>query len=98
MDSVLQLSGTRAMTQSEGVKWAAAAMATAANLETLRDQGFDGPELSGARANDLFLAVLAGTDDAAAAAIEAGRGGVVRRPGGGPAAIGAGFGAGVPAD
>jgi FdrA protein len=73
LDSVLQLSGTRAMTQAEDVKWAAAAMATAANLETLRDQGVEGPELQGARANDLFLAVLAGTDEAAVAAIEAGR-------------------------
>ncbi|MDQ1370829.1 MAG: FdrA protein [Acidimicrobiaceae bacterium] len=72
LDSVVQLSGTRAMTQSEGVKWASAAMATAANLETLREMGVEGPELQGARANDLFLAVLAGTDEAAAAAIEAG--------------------------
>ncbi len=73
LDSVLQLSGTRAMSQSEGVKWAAAAMATTANLETLRDKGIGGPELSGARANDLFLAVIAGTEEAAAAAIEAAR-------------------------
>jgi FdrA protein len=73
LDSVLQLCGTRAMTQSEDVKWAAAAMATAANLETLRDKGVEGAELQGARANDLFLAVLADTEEAAAAAVEAGR-------------------------
>jgi FdrA protein len=73
LDSVLQLSGTRAMSQSEDVKWAAAAMATAANLETLRDKGFEVAELRDARANDLFLAVLAGTEEAAAAALDAGR-------------------------
>jgi len=73
LDSVLQLSGARAMSQSQDVKWAAVAMATAANLETLRDQGFEVAELQGARANDLFLAVRADNDAAAAAAIEAGR-------------------------
>ena len=73
VDSVVQMSGTRAMSQVDGVDWAAAAMATAANLETLRGKGIDGPQLEGARANDLFLAVLAADDDAAAAAIGAGK-------------------------
>ena len=73
LDSVLQMSGTRAMSQSEGVKWATAAMATAANLETLAEMGLRGPELEGARANDLLLAVRADNPDAAAAAIDAGR-------------------------
>lgn len=73
LDSVLQLSGARAMLQYEGVKWAAVAMATAANLETLREKGFEGPQLPAARANDLFLAVLAEDDEAADGAIEAGR-------------------------
>ncbi|HEX3538983.1 MAG TPA: hypothetical protein VHT75_00950 [Acidimicrobiales bacterium] len=73
VDSVVQLSGTRAMSQVDGVDWAAAAMATAANLETLRSKGIDGPPLDGARANDLFLAVLAGDDEAAGAAIAAGK-------------------------
>jgi FdrA protein len=45
LDSVLQLSGTRSMFEVEGVEWAAAAMATPANVETLLGQGFDQPEL-----------------------------------------------------
>ncbi|MDQ1428649.1 MAG: FdrA protein [Acidimicrobiaceae bacterium] len=73
LDSVVQLTGTRAMSQSAGVEWAAAAMATAANVETLRDKGFDVGGLGAARANDLFLAVLAGDAEAADAAIAAGR-------------------------
>jgi FdrA protein len=73
VDSVVQLTGTRAMSQSAGVHWAAAAMATAANVDTLRDQGFDVAELGDARANDLFLAVLAEDGEAAAAAMAAGR-------------------------
>lgn len=71
LDSVLQLSGTRAMSQIIGVKWAAAAMATPTNLDTLRDQGIEGPELVGARANDLFVAVVAETSEAASIALEA---------------------------
>jgi FdrA protein len=72
VDSVIQLSGTRAMRQVEGVDWAAAAMATPANLETLAAEGFHLAEIGGAGANDLFLAVRAESDDAAAAAQEAG--------------------------
>jgi FdrA protein len=69
LDSVLQLAGTRAMREVDGVDWAAAAMATAANLETLADQGFDPPE---AAAKDLFLAVRADSDEAVEAALAAG--------------------------
>lgn len=72
VDSVLQLGATRAMAQTKGVKWASAAMATVANVEVLAAQGIDVAQLSGARANDLFLAVLAATPIAAAAALEAG--------------------------
>ncbi len=64
LDSVVQLAGSRAMRQVEGVQWAAAAMATAANVETLREQGFDAADLAGAGPGDLFLAVRA-TDGAA---------------------------------
>ncbi len=72
LDSVVQLSGTRAMRAVEGVDWATAAMATPANLETLADEGFDGGDLAGAGPGDLVLAVRAASDDAAEAAQEAG--------------------------
>jgi FdrA protein len=62
IDSVLQLSATRAMTQFAGVEWAAAAMATPANVKTLASEGFDPTGVGSA--NDLFLAVR-GTDDTA---------------------------------
>ncbi|MDT7619990.1 MAG: FdrA protein, partial [Pseudonocardiales bacterium] len=71
VDSVVQLSGTRAMRQVEGVEWAAAAMATPANLETLAQEGFELSEVTSAGANDLFLAVRARSEEAVAAAHEA---------------------------
>ncbi|WP_433786385.1 protein FdrA [Actinomycetospora sp. CA-101289] len=73
LDSVVQLSGTRAMRAVEGVDWATAAMATPANLGTLADEGFDGDDLADAGPGDLVLAVRAASDDAAQAAHEAGR-------------------------
>ncbi|HET7720971.1 MAG TPA: hypothetical protein VFK43_13470, partial [Acidimicrobiales bacterium] len=72
LDSVLQLSGTRSMFEVEGVEWAAAAMATPANVETLLGQGFDQSDLGTTSANDLFVAVRAGDDAALEAAVEAG--------------------------
>jgi FdrA protein len=71
VDSVVQLGGTRAMSRSQGVAWAAAAMATEANLDTLAEMGFDRSALEGCGANDLFLAVRADSDEAAAAALVA---------------------------
>lgn len=59
IDSVVQLSGTRALYSVDGTQWAAAAMATPANVATLVEEGFDTAELSGAGANDLFIAVRA---------------------------------------
>ena len=73
LDSVVQLSGTRAMRRVEGVEWATAAMATAANLGTLEGEGFDPDEWAGAGPGDLVLAVRASSDEAVAAAEEAGR-------------------------
>ncbi|GAA4775460.1 acyl-CoA synthetase FdrA [Actinomycetospora chlora] len=73
LDSVVQLSGTRAMREVPGVDWAAVAMATEANLATLRDEGFDPADWDGAGPGDLFLAVRADTDAARDAAQEAGR-------------------------
>lgn len=62
LDSVLQLLGARAMRDAEGVESATAVMATAANLDALRQEGFDPPEAS---PYDLILAVRA-SDPAAA--------------------------------
>jgi FdrA protein len=72
LDSVVQLSGTRAMRQAEGVDWAAAAMATAANLDALKREGFRPEDWEGARANDLFIAVRAESQAALDDAIVAG--------------------------
>lgn len=69
LDSVLQMSGTRAMEQTSGVSWAAAAMATAANLETLASRGFDQPELGSAKPTDLFIAIEADDDAAVEVAV-----------------------------
>jgi FdrA protein len=73
LDSVVQLSGTRAMREVPGVDWAAVAMATEANLATLAAEGFDAAEWAGAGPADLFLAVRADSEDARTAAQEAGR-------------------------
>ncbi len=69
LDSVLQMAGSRAMLDVDGVAWAAAAMATPANVEILLGQGFDKDQLGPASANDLFLAVRAADDDAVDAAL-----------------------------
>lgn len=73
LDSVVQLSGTRAMREVSGVGWAAVAMATESNLATLRAEGFDPAEWDGAGPGDLVLAVRAETGAACEAAQEAGR-------------------------
>jgi FdrA protein len=73
LDSVLQMAGTRTMLELDGVEWAAAAMATPANVDTLLTHGFERGDVGGASANDLFVAVVAsdeGTVDKALAAAE----------------------------
>ena len=72
VDSITQLAGTRALLASDGVDWAAAAMATPGNLDTLVAEGFDVAALDGCGANDLFVAVRAESDTAVAAARAAG--------------------------
>lgn len=72
VDSVVQLSGTRALRGVDGVEWGAVAMATSANLETLAVEGFAAGDVAGAGVNDLVLAVRADSDDAAEHAREAG--------------------------
>jgi FdrA protein len=83
LDSVLQLSGTRTMFEVDGVEWAAAAMATAANVETLLGQGFDQADLGTVSGNDLFVAVRAADDGTVQAAIEAGEEALFAARGGG---------------
>ncbi|HVE96204.1 MAG TPA: protein FdrA, partial [Pseudonocardiaceae bacterium] len=68
-----QLSGTRAMRAVDGVEWAAAAMATPANLDTLTEQGFSPQDWSGGGANDLVMAVRASSEKVAEEAEQAGR-------------------------
>ncbi|HYH48660.1 MAG TPA: protein FdrA, partial [Acidimicrobiia bacterium] len=41
VDSVVQMSASRSMMDVDGVSWAAAAMGTPANLDTLAGRGFD---------------------------------------------------------
>ncbi|HEU5447642.1 MAG TPA: protein FdrA, partial [Acidimicrobiia bacterium] len=72
VDSVVQMSASRAMMDVEGVEWAAAAMGTPANLETLAGKGFDTDSFD-ATANDCFLAIDAASDDAIGAALDAGK-------------------------
>jgi FdrA protein len=70
VDSVVQLSATRTMTEFAGVEWAAAGMATPANLRTLTSEGF--PTAGVGSANDLFLAVRGADDAAVQGALSAG--------------------------
>jgi FdrA protein len=87
VDSVVQMSASRSMMDVDGVAWAAAAMGTPANLDTLAGRGFDTGSFE-ATANDCFLAVDAESDDALQAALESGQAAL----GGGAAAGGDGQG------
>lgn len=69
VDSVVQLSASRAMSELDGVEWAAAAMATPANLQTLTTEGFSAEDLGSA--NDLFIAVRGTDQDTVQAALSA---------------------------
>jgi FdrA protein len=71
-DSLLLLSATRAMQDGTGVKWAAAVMATPANVEDLTGRGISAADLDGADANALVLAVQAQDEPAAGAAVQRG--------------------------
>ncbi|HEY0398610.1 MAG TPA: protein FdrA, partial [Acidimicrobiia bacterium] len=80
VDSVVQMSASRAMMDLDGVEWAAAAMGTPANLETLAGRGFDVDALE-ATANDCFLAVQAAADEAGDAALDVGEAALAGGPG-----------------
>lgn len=69
MDSVRLMSATGRMLEQPGVRWAAASMATPANLEELVRRRFTGAELDGVGANDLVLAVEADSVKRAEAAL-----------------------------
>jgi FdrA protein len=72
VDSVVLLRGMRAMRDIAEVEWASAAMATPANLETLRDEGVDPADVEGAGPNDFFIVVRAADDQVVAQALAAG--------------------------
>jgi FdrA protein len=72
VDSVELLAVTRTMRQSEGVEFAAAVMATPANLEDLLDAGFSAEELAGGTPDDLVLAVRAEDATLAGTALDRG--------------------------
>ncbi|HEY5878899.1 MAG TPA: hypothetical protein VIU11_08310, partial [Nakamurella sp.] len=72
VDSVLQLGASRTMRELPGVQWASAAMATPANLDTLRAEGVDENALTGAGSNDFFLVVRADDESVASRALLAG--------------------------
>ena len=82
VDSVVQMSASRAMMDVDGVEWAAAAMGTPANLDTLAGKGFDIGSFA-ATANDCFLAIDASSDDAIGAALDAGKKALAGGAGGG---------------
>jgi FdrA protein len=77
IDSVVQMRGMRAMRETEGVEWASAAMATPANVETLRAEGIDAAQVDDAGSNDFFLVVRAVSESVAADALAVGESAVV---------------------
>jgi len=72
VDSVVQLRGMRAMREVDGVEWASAAMATPANVETLRAEGVEPAQVADTSSNDFFLVVRATTDSIAEEALATG--------------------------
>jgi FdrA protein len=72
VDSVVQLRGMRAMRELDGVEWASAAMATPANVDTVREKGVDEAQLTGVSSNDLFLVVRGASDHIVERALAAG--------------------------
>jgi FdrA protein len=71
VDSVGLLNVSRHMRAVADVTWADALMATPANLELLREAGFDAAGTGSPRANDLVLAVAAESEEAASEALHA---------------------------
>jgi FdrA protein len=80
-DSLMLLSATRAMVQSDGVEWATAVMALPANVAALAAAGFIMSDLDSADANDLVLAVRAADAATASAALDNGGAVLLAEPG-----------------
>lgn len=74
VDSVQLMAANRTMLEQPGVGWAAAVMGTPANVAVLADEGLGTDQLGGVGANDLVVAVRAGTEQEAVAALDAGMG------------------------
>lgn len=72
VDSVRLMSARRTMREADGVAWAAAVMGTGPNRDDLVAEGFAAAALGDAEANDLVLAVVADSEDAAATALDVG--------------------------
>ena len=77
VDSVLQLGGMRAMREIDGVEWASAAMATPANVETLRGEGVDAGRRRRRRLQRLLPRRPGADDETAAEALAAGEAAVL---------------------
>src|SRR5262245_7347985 len=60
------------MRDVDGVEWASAAMATPANVATLRTEGVDADAVEGAGSNDFFLVARGSSDDVVALALATG--------------------------
>lgn len=80
-DSVTLMTASSAIGKLPGVEAASITMATALNLDLLRDSGLFTPEMSGLGPNDLVIAVAA-TDEPTAAAALADAEAQLTRPGG----------------
>ena len=72
VDSVVQLQGIRAMREIDGVEWASAAMATPANVATLKTEGVDPDAIHDAGSNDFFLVARGSSDEVVAEALATG--------------------------
>ncbi len=91
VDSVQLMAANRAMLEQPGVGWAAAVMGTPANVAMLAGEGLGTDQLGGVGANDLVIAVRAGTEQEADGALDAGMGALAEAA---PAAAGSGRPAG----
>lgn len=79
VDSVRLMQLSRRLRDRDGVGWAAAVMGIGANLDDLREQGFDDAALDGAGGDDLVVAVRADSEEAARGALD-GALGALREP------------------
>lgn len=74
VDSIQLMAAGRAVMEGDGVEWAAAVMATPANVSAVLAEGVTPDQVEGAGANDVLLAVRANDADLAEAALQTGIG------------------------